>query len=70
MYVHGCADLEDSLIVVQENARKVQMLTTDSAATIDRRIAVKLLTTYLSRGQTSEDLELMARMLGFTGADP
>ena len=43
------------------------MLTSDSSSTVDRRIAVKLLTTYLSRGQTSEDLELMARMLGFTG---
>lgn len=43
------------------------MLSTDNTATIDRRIAVKLLTTYLSRGQTPEDLELMARMLGFTG---
>ena len=39
------------------------MLTSESSASVDRRIVVKLLITYFEKGQSREVLSLMARML-------
>lgn len=46
------------------------MLGSDEEAMVDRRVVVKLLTTYFERNQSPEVLTLMARMLGFSGACP
>lgn len=46
------------------------MLGSDEEAMVDRRVVVKLLTTYFDRKQSPEVLALMARMLGFSGAAP
>lgn len=50
-----------------EAMKRVNMLSSDSSAMVDRRIAVKLLVTYFERGQSAEVMALMARMLGFSG---
>ena len=52
-----------------ETMKRVRLLNSDEDTTVDRRIVVKLLTTYFERGQPPDVLQLMARMLGFSGAD-
>ena len=49
---------------------QVRMLGSDEEAMVDRRVVVKLLTTYFERNQSPEVLALMGRMLGFSGALP
>ena len=49
-----------------ESMKRVKMMATEE--TVDRRIVVKLLTTYFERGHSPEVLQLMSRMLGFSGA--
>ena len=53
-----------------EGAKRLSMLSSDSSTQVDRRIVVKLLTTFFERGQPPDILNLMARMLGFTGTPP
>ena len=48
-----------------ESMRRVKLMATED--TVDRRIVVKLLTTYFERDRSPEVLQLMSRMLGFTG---
>ena len=48
-----------------ESMKRVKVMATEE--TVDRRIVVKLLTTYFERGHSPEVLQLMARMLGFSG---
>ena len=47
----------------------MRLLNSDEDTSVDRRIVVKLLTTYFERGQPPDVLQLMARMLGFSGAN-
>ena len=49
-----------------ESMKRVKLMATEE--TVDRRIVVKLLTTYFERGQSPEVLQLMTRMLGVSGA--
>ncbi len=49
-----------------ESMKRVKVMATEE--TVDRRIVVKLLTTYFERGHSPEVLQLMSRMLGFSGA--
>ena len=53
-----------------EGAKRLSLLSSDSGSQVDRRIVVKLLTTFFERGQSPDILNLMARMLGFTGTLP
>ncbi len=48
-----------------ESMKRVKVMATEE--TVDRRIVVKLLTTYFERGHSPEVLQLMSRMLGFSG---
>lgn len=50
-----------------EQMKRMRLLNSDTDVMVDRRIVVKLLTTYFERGQSPEVLQLMTRMLGFTG---
>ena len=50
-----------------EGAKRLSLLSSDSGSQVDRRIVVKLLTTFFERGQSPDILNLMTRMLGFTG---
>lgn len=45
----------------------MRLLNSDTDTMVDRRIVVKLLTTYFERGQSPDVLQLMTRMLGFSG---
>ena len=47
--------------------KRVKLMGSDTDAMVDRRIVVKLLTTFFERKQSPEILQLMTRMLGFTG---
>lgn len=49
-----------------ESMKRVKLMATEE--TVDRRIVVKLLITYFERDRSPEVLQLMFRMLGFTGA--
>ena len=51
---------------LQESMRRMSVLA-EGSAQVDRRIVVKLLTTYFEKGHSAEVLQVMARMLGFTG---
>ena len=53
-----------------ETMKRMRLLNSDEDTSVDRRIVVKLLTTYFERGQPPDVLQLMARMLGFSGANP
>lgn len=48
-----------------ESMKRVKLMAGEE--TVDRRIVVKLLSTYFERGRSPEVLTLMSRMLGFTG---
>lgn len=48
-----------------ESMKRVKLMATEE--TVDRRIVVKLLITYFERDRSPEVLQLMFRMLGFTG---
>ena len=50
-----------------EGAKRLNMMSGDSSVMVDRRIVIKLLTTFFEKGQSADVLSLMARMLGFTG---
>ncbi len=52
---------------LQESMRRMSALASEGSAQVDRRIVVKLLTTYFEKGHSAEVLQVMARMLGFTG---
>ena len=56
--------------LLQESMKRINLLNSDSGAMVDRRIVVKLLVTFFQRGQSPEILDLMARMLGLSGAAP
>ena len=49
--------------------KKVKLLNGETDSMVDRRIIVKLLTTYFERGQSPEIMQLMARMLSFSEED-
>ena len=53
--------------VVRDNMKRLSALDDPGSALVDRRIVVKLLVTYFEREQASEVLQLMARILGFSG---
>ena len=51
-----------------ESGRQLRAATSDAGAMVDRRIVTKLLLTHFERGRADQDvLNLMARMLGFSG---
>lgn len=50
-----------------ESMKRVKLLNSDTDSMVDRRVVVKLLTTFFERGQSPEILQLMTRMLGFSG---
>jgi hypothetical protein len=50
-----------------ETMKRMRLLNSGEDTSVDRRIVVKLLTTYFERGQPPDVLQLMARMLGFSG---
>lgn len=52
---------------LNESMRRVASLSSEGNAQVDRRIVVKLLVTFFERGQSQEVLQLMARILAFTG---
>ena len=52
---------------LNESMRRVASLSSEGNAQVDRRIVVKLLVTFFERGQSQEVLQLMARILVFTG---
>ena len=52
---------------LQESMRRMSALASEGSAQVDRRIVVKLLTTYFEKGHSAEVLQVMARMLSFTG---
>ena len=51
-----------------ESGRQLRAATSDAGAMVDRRVVTKLLLTYFERGRDQDMLNLMARMLGFSGA--
>lgn len=53
--------------VVRDNMKRLSALDDPTSALVDRRLVVKLLLTYFERDQANEVLELMARILGFSG---
>ena len=53
--------------VVRDNMKRLSALDDPGNALVDRRIVVKLLLTYFERDQAHEVLQLMARILGFSG---
>ncbi len=53
--------------VVRDNMKRLNTLDDPGNALVDRRIVVKLLLTYFERDQAHEVLQLMARILGFSG---
>ena len=53
--------------VVRDNMKRLSALDDSGSALVDRRIVVKLLLTYFERDQAHEVLQLMARILGFSG---
>ena len=54
-----------------ESMKQLRLATSDVGAMVDRRIVTQLLITYFERGRSDRDvLNLMARMLGFSGARP
>ena len=53
--------------VVRDNMKRLSALDDSGNALVDRRIVVKLLLTYFERDQAHEVLQLMARILGFSG---
>ncbi|KAK9837185.1 hypothetical protein WJX84_003180 [Apatococcus fuscideae] len=55
--------------VVRDNMKRLSALDDPASALVDRRLVVKLLLTYFERDQANEVLELMARILGFSGED-
>ena len=52
---------------LNESMRRVASLSSEGNAQVDRCIVVKLLVTFFERGQSQEVLQLMARILAFTG---
>ena len=52
---------------LNESMRRVASLSSEGNVQVDRRIVVKLLVTFFERGQSQEVLQLMARILAFTG---
>lgn len=52
---------------LNESMRRVASLSSEGNAQVDRRIVVKLLVTFFERGHSQEVLQLMARILAFTG---
>lgn len=56
--------------VVRDNMKRLSALDNPAGALVDRRLVVKLLLTYFERDQAHEVLELMARILGFSGEHP
>jgi hypothetical protein len=52
-----------------ESMKRLKLAHSDADAMVDRRIVTKLLLTYFERGRSDQSvLNLMASMLGFTGA--
>lgn len=52
-----------------QSMKQLKMAHSDAGAMVDRRIVTKLLITYFERGRSDHSvLNLMASMLGFTGA--
>lgn len=54
---------------LNESMRRVASLSSEGNVQVDRRIVVKLLVTFFEKGQSQEVLQLMARILAFTGID-
>lgn len=52
---------------LNESMRRVASLSGEGNVQVDRRIVVKLLVTFFEKGQSQEVLQLMGRILGFTG---
>lgn len=52
---------------LNESMRRVASLSGEGSVQVDRRIVVKLLVTFFEKGQSQEVLQLMGRILGFTG---
>ena len=52
---------------LNESMRRVASLSSEGNGQVDRRIVVKLLVTFFERGHSQEVLQLMARILAFTG---
>ena len=52
---------------LNESMRRVANLSSEGNVQVDRRIVVKLLVTFFEKGQSQEVLQLMARILAFTG---
>ena len=52
-----------------QSMKQLKMANSDAGAMVDRRIVTKLLITYFERGRSDHSVfNLMASMLGFTGA--
>lgn len=52
---------------LKESMGRLASLSDEGLVQVDRRIVVKLLVTYFEKGQSKEVLQLMARILNFTG---
>lgn len=52
---------------LKESMGRVATLSDEGNVQVDRRIVVKLLVTFFEKGQSKEVLQLMARILNFTG---
>lgn len=56
---------------LSQSMHQLKLATSDAGAMVDRRIVTKLLLTWMERGRNDQSvLNLMASMLGFTGASP
>ncbi len=54
---------------LSQSMHQLKLATSDAGAMVDRRIVTKLLLTWVERGRNDQSvLNLMASMLGFTGA--
>ena len=68
---HTCIDSQEEAAMLRralnESMRRVASLSSEGNVQVDRRIVVKLLVTFFEKGQSQEVLQLMARILAFTG---
>ena len=55
---------------LKESMGRLASLSDEGNVQVDRRIVVKLLVTFFEKGQSKEVLQLMARILNFTGQSP
>ena len=54
---------------LSQSMHQLKLANSDAGAMVDRRIVTKLLLTWMERGRNDQSiLNLMASMLGFTGA--